>query len=256
MKPYFARCGARQRRRVARHAPAVNRAIRHLQVALQREAARRFRGSMGAQVDNRRCLLDNFPDYSAQTRLKYHGAHFKIGYKAMDTQTVPPLDKQLPREFETKAANTIRMLAADGVQAANSGHPGMPMGMAVGRLTLWTPLSCATTRPTRHWAEPRPLRPQRRPRLHAALLAAASDRLRPAAGRTDATSASGAARRPATPSSATRPASRRPPARWAQGFCQRRGHGAGRALAGRSASTAPASTSSTTTPTPSSATAT
>ena len=27
-------------------------------------------------------------------------------------------------------ANTIRFLSADGVQAANSGHPGMPMGCA------------------------------------------------------------------------------------------------------------------------------
>ncbi|MEK7245684.1 MAG: transketolase, partial [Pseudomonadota bacterium] len=27
-------------------------------------------------------------------------------------------------------ANTIRFLAADAVQQANSGHPGMPMGMA------------------------------------------------------------------------------------------------------------------------------
>jgi transketolase len=27
-------------------------------------------------------------------------------------------------------ANTIRGLSMDGVQAANSGHPGMPMGMA------------------------------------------------------------------------------------------------------------------------------
>ncbi|MCS6828936.1 MAG: thiamine pyrophosphate-dependent enzyme, partial [Caldilinea sp.] len=56
----------------------------------------------------------------------------------MDTLTVPPLEKPLTREFETKAANTIRMLAADAVQAANSGHPGMPMGMAVAALTLWT----------------------------------------------------------------------------------------------------------------------
>ncbi|BAM00170.1 MULTISPECIES: transketolase [Caldilinea] len=56
----------------------------------------------------------------------------------MDTVTVPSLDKPLSREFEIKAANTIRMLAADAVQAANSGHPGMPMGMAVAALTLWT----------------------------------------------------------------------------------------------------------------------
>jgi len=56
----------------------------------------------------------------------------------METQTIPPLDKPLALEFETKAANTIRMLAADGVQAANSGHPGMPMGMAAAALTLWT----------------------------------------------------------------------------------------------------------------------
>jgi len=31
---------------------------------------------------------------------------------------------------EQKLANTIRVLAMDAVQAANSGHPGMPMGMA------------------------------------------------------------------------------------------------------------------------------
>lgn len=39
--------------------------------------------------------------------------------------------------FENKAINTIRMVAADGVQAAKSGHPGMPMGMAAAAFTLW-----------------------------------------------------------------------------------------------------------------------
>lgn len=35
------------------------------------------------------------------------------------------------------AANTIRMLAADAVEEANSGHPGMPMGAADYALALW-----------------------------------------------------------------------------------------------------------------------
>lgn len=34
--------------------------------------------------------------------------------------------------------NTLRMLAADGVEKANSGHPGMPMGDAAMAYVLWT----------------------------------------------------------------------------------------------------------------------
>jgi transketolase len=36
------------------------------------------------------------------------------------------------------AVNTIRFLAADAVQKANSGHPGLPMGTAALAYTLWT----------------------------------------------------------------------------------------------------------------------
>jgi len=39
---------------------------------------------------------------------------------------------------EQDLTNAIRFLAADAVQAANSGHPGAPMGMAEIALVLWT----------------------------------------------------------------------------------------------------------------------
>lgn len=39
---------------------------------------------------------------------------------------------------EEQLVNTIRMLAADAVQEAKSGHAGMPMGMAQASVTLWS----------------------------------------------------------------------------------------------------------------------
>lgn len=42
-----------------------------------------------------------------------------------------------PDELEQKAINTIRFLSADGVQQANSGHPGLPMGTAAMAFTIW-----------------------------------------------------------------------------------------------------------------------
>ena len=41
-------------------------------------------------------------------------------------------------DLQLRAINTIRFLAADAVQKANSGHPGLPMGAASMAYTLWT----------------------------------------------------------------------------------------------------------------------
>jgi len=42
------------------------------------------------------------------------------------------------KSLDTLSINTIRMLAADMVEAANSGHPGAPMGTASMAYLLWT----------------------------------------------------------------------------------------------------------------------
>ncbi len=44
----------------------------------------------------------------------------------------------LTEDLQVRAINTIRFLSADGVQKANSGHPGLPMGAAAMAFTLWT----------------------------------------------------------------------------------------------------------------------
>ena len=44
----------------------------------------------------------------------------------------------MTKDFAQLAVNTLKGLAIDGVQQANSGHPGMPMGMADLATVLWT----------------------------------------------------------------------------------------------------------------------
>ena len=60
---------------------------------------------------------------------------------------VTPLPPRVVSEVRTppietvdtaQLANAIRMLAADAVEKAKSGHPGMPMGMAEVAVALWT----------------------------------------------------------------------------------------------------------------------
>ena len=48
------------------------------------------------------------------------------------------------------AINTIRTLAMDAVQKAESGHPGTPMALAPVGFTLWNKVLRATIRPIRN----------------------------------------------------------------------------------------------------------
>jgi len=49
-----------------------------------------------------------------------------------------PAEAATPAALERDMANAIRALAMDAVQKANSGHPGMPMGMAEIAVALWS----------------------------------------------------------------------------------------------------------------------
>ncbi len=61
-------------------------------------------------------------------------------YTATKVQTRPQkqLDKKRNAERELLCINTIRTLAMDAVQKANSGHPGTPMALAPLAYVLWT----------------------------------------------------------------------------------------------------------------------
>jgi len=57
----------------------------------------------------------------------------------MNPMSEPGSDTLFPRDrsLDQAGANAIRALAMDAVQQANSGHPGMPMGMADIAVALW-----------------------------------------------------------------------------------------------------------------------
>ena len=54
-----------------------------------------------------------------------------------EISNVVPATTPVAATMPTLMANAIRALAMDAVQAANSGHPGVPMGMADIAVALW-----------------------------------------------------------------------------------------------------------------------
>ena len=87
---------------------------------------------------------------------------------------IPELRQRYPDHWMKAAA--LRVLAMDAVQKANSGHPGMPMGMAdVATVLFGRHLKFDASAP--RLAGPRPLRALGRARVDAALRAALPDRL-------------------------------------------------------------------------------
>ena len=81
--------------------------------------------------------------------------------------------------------NTIRMLAVDAIEKANSGHPGMPMGAAAMAYVLWGRfLKAQSVEPV--LAGPRPFRSFGRTRLDAVVCSPAPGGIRPFARRDQA----------------------------------------------------------------------
>ena len=158
------------------------------------------------------------------------------------------------KDMEQLAVNTIRMLAADMVEQANSGHPGMPLGAAPMAYLLWTRFMHYN--PLRSpMGQPGPLRAQRGARLCSALCHVAPDRLRSFPGRPQKLPPVGQ-QDPRTPRvwrGPRRGSHHRAPG---PGLRHGRGHGPGRALFGPDLQPPRLWRWWTTTPTPSSATAT
>ncbi len=117
---------------------------------------------------------------------------------------------------ESQLANAIRALAMDAVEAAKSGHPGMPMGMAeIAAGAVAAALRYNPAHP--RWPDRDRFVLVQRSRFDAAVRAAAPDRLRPADGGAQALSATGLEDAGASGGGGDARAWRPPPGRWARG---------------------------------------
>ncbi|MFZ2695163.1 MAG: transketolase, partial [Lactococcus raffinolactis] len=56
-------------------------------------------------------------------------------------------------KIDELGVNTIRTLSMDMIQAANSGHPGLPMGAAPMAYVLWTKFLKINPMTSRKWVD-------------------------------------------------------------------------------------------------------
>ena len=107
-----------------------------------------------------------------------------------DTRSQEKGEGLMSSRLDTLCINTIRMLSADGVEQARSGHPGLPMGCASVAYVLWTRFLRHDPSPAR-LARPGSLRPLRRSWFHAHLQPPSPHRIRSELGRPSGLSAVG-----------------------------------------------------------------
>ena len=222
---------------------------------LGRSAARRVRIDVRVRRDTRMSGMARRIAAGVRGVARYDGARGKHSPRRARRRcpagapvgTAPPETAMTlaTDQLERLAIDTIRTLSIDGVQQANSGHPGAPMGMAPMAYALWTRhLRHAPTNP--RLAEPRPVRAERRPRVDAPVLAAPPDRATAWSSTTSSQFRQWGSITPGHPEYGLTPGVEATTGPLGQGLAQRRRHGDRRAPARRSSSTAPATTSSTT----------
>ena len=56
-------------------------------------------------------------------------------------------------KIDELSGNTLRTLSIEAIQAANSGHPGLPMGAAPMAYALWTKHLKINPATSRNWAD-------------------------------------------------------------------------------------------------------
>jgi transketolase len=84
----------------------------------------------------------DYNEHFARGRIACHEAcghnADEVPMESFSPTTVPAGTDAALLRTRRRAADTIRALAMDAVQKANSGHPGMPMGMADAAVVLWS----------------------------------------------------------------------------------------------------------------------